>query len=206
MQIQRTDASPANGPAVSDGASNSSTHNTCKKWGTLGAGRVQTRSLEPVRSISRSSITPLNGAGRTGGVRRRYSARFLIQNPDVVDDLAKKAESTFSGKREKPSLGRERYEYYSGFIGCRYIANEGHEAYDHWTEAVRGTFETFCGVDVRFPSSHRFTMLCWNTPISSLGKIRSLSNLLSRNLFLGNIPDTAWRMICKTDAGHNELQ
>lgn len=69
--------------------------------------------------------------------------------------------------------------------------------YDHWTGVLVGTLEIFCRVDGSVPSSHRFTILCWNTPISSLGKIRSLSNLLSRNLFLGNIPDTAWRMICK---------
>lgn len=65
---------------------------------------------------------------------------------------------------------------------------------------VAETFETFCGMGVSVPSSHRFTILCWNTPISPSGKMRSLSNLLSRSLFLGNIPDTAWRMICETDA------
>ena len=38
-------------------------------------------------------------------------------------------------------------------------------------------------------------MFCSKTPMSPSGKIRSRSSLLSRSLFLGSIPETAWRMI-----------
>ena len=46
------------------------------------------------------------------------------------------------------------------------------------------------------PSSHLRMMLCFNTPISSSANIRNRSNRRSRSLFLGNIPETACRMIC----------
>ena len=51
------------------------------------------------------------------------------------------------------------------------------------------------------PSSQRFKMFCSKAPMSPSGKIRSRSSLRSRNLFLGSIPETAWRIICQTRLG-----
>ena len=44
--------------------------------------------------------------------------------------------------------------------GLRYITNKGHEVFGHWTGTLAGILEIFCGMDLRVPSSHRFTILC----------------------------------------------
>jgi hypothetical protein len=50
----------------------------------------------------------------------------------------------------------------------------------------------------KVPSSQLRRMFPPILPMWYDGKIRSLSSRRSRSLFFGNIPETAWRMICNT--------
>jgi len=61
---------------------------------------------------------------------------------------------------------------------------------------VVGFVGSQCGGSV--PSSQLLRMLPPSTPMLYEGNILSLSSRRSRNLFLGNMPDTACLMICRS--------
>ena len=61
---------------------------------------------------------------------------------------------------------------------------------------AHGDYNSFCnGGTVESSDSHRFVMFWDKDPMSSPSNIRRRASRLSRSLFFGNIPATAFRMI-----------